>query len=323
MAESDTHYNGTFDRSSLASRHFNNNAEPVIPLPNPGEGGPVYPGNGNGDAVIPLPNPGEGGPVYPGNGNGDAVIPLPNPGEGGPVYPGNNCGSIVVPVFPNMPNGSMGNYGQVRFLNASTNNFPVNISINNTLYSVNSQFGCATNYDWVIDGFHTVTIRRATGLRNILLQQTFPFVANQKATMVLTDSPSGGLEMIRISDTGCTNLPSSSGCYRFSNMAYGGSSFDLLLYGGETVFRNVKFQTTTPYKQAIAGTYQFYVTNSNTYTFINELPIIVIGAVATNVNMRDTLVSFSAKINPGRNYTSYIIGNTWSQNNLHIITLED
>ena len=30
------------------------------------------------EAVIPLPNPGEGGPVYPGDmGGGEAVIPLP------------------------------------------------------------------------------------------------------------------------------------------------------------------------------------------------------------------------------------------------------
>lgn len=47
---------------------------PVIPLPNPGEGGPVHPGNTNGNIqdntpVILLPNPGEGGPVYPGNMN--------------------------------------------------------------------------------------------------------------------------------------------------------------------------------------------------------------------------------------------------------------
>ena len=38
---------------------------PVIPLPNPGEGGPVAPGDDTDTPVIPLPNPGEGGPVYP------------------------------------------------------------------------------------------------------------------------------------------------------------------------------------------------------------------------------------------------------------------
>ena len=70
-------------------------AEAVIPLPNPGEGGPVYPGDMEGEPVIPLPNPGEGGPVYPGDTEGEPVIPLPNPGEGGPVYPGDD--GIVEP----------------------------------------------------------------------------------------------------------------------------------------------------------------------------------------------------------------------------------
>ena len=50
---------------------------PVTPLPNPGEGGPVYDGS---EPAIPLPNPGEGGPVFDG---AEPVIPLPNPGEGG------------------------------------------------------------------------------------------------------------------------------------------------------------------------------------------------------------------------------------------------
>ena len=38
---------------------------PVTPLPNPGEGGPVFDGA---EPVIPLPNPGEGGPVFDGPG---------------------------------------------------------------------------------------------------------------------------------------------------------------------------------------------------------------------------------------------------------------
>lgn len=106
-------------------------ATPAIPLPNPGEGGAVYPGNevngetdgalndtemnnsGNAMPVIPLPNPGEGGPVFPGNNNNNTgdnngigaipVIPLPNPGEGGAVYPGNNNnrpGNNFIPSIP-------------------------------------------------------------------------------------------------------------------------------------------------------------------------------------------------------------------------------
>lgn len=300
----------------------------TTPLPEFGEGGPVAPGPGgvNGQTPsIPLPDIGAGGPVDPGyNPGGTPVIPLPMPGEGGPVAPGPGTGVFPgFPIFPNFPNISPQFYGQVRFLNASTNVFPVNISIDGTNYAINSRFGTITNYDWVADGFHTVTVRRASGLRSILLQQNFPFVAGQKVTMVLTDSASGGLEMVRIVDTGCRNMPFNSGCYRFANMTYSGSRFDLLLYGGETVFRNVGFQAVTAYKQAMAGTYQFYITNSNTYTFLRELPIIVIGAIGTNANIQQPLVSFQIDINAGQNYTTYLIGNTWSDNGLRAITVED
>ena len=88
-------------------------AEPVIPLPNVGEGGPVYPGpdgSTGAEPVIPLPSPGEGGPVYPGPGGSsgaEPVIPLPSPGEGGPVYPGPGGSSGAEPVIP-LPNPGEG-----------------------------------------------------------------------------------------------------------------------------------------------------------------------------------------------------------------------
>ena len=327
MAENDTHYNGTSDMNTQMNNgnmQANGNYGLTTPLPDFGEGGPVDSGSSSSTPAIPLPNPGEGGPVNSGSGSSTPVIPLPNPGEGGPVYPGtSNPGTGWLPGFPTFPGISPQYYGQVRFLNASSNAFPVNISVDGTTYAINSRFGTITNYDWVSDGFHTVTVRRASGLRSILLQQNFPFVANQKVTMVLTDSASGGLEMIRVVDTGCSNMPYNSGCYRFANMAYSGSRFDLLLYGGETIFRNVGFQTVTSYKQAMSGSYQFYVTNSNTYTFLRELPIIVVGAAGTSANVQQPLVSFQVDINARQNYTTYLIGNTWSTNGLVALTVED
>lgn len=325
---------------------------PSTPLPSPGEGGPTFPGSndGNGNVpVTPLPSPGEGGPAFPGGNDGNGgnvpVIPLPSPGEGGPAFPGNNNGGIPgrpgfptlpgFPVFPGapglpespnfpvIPDLPLDVFGQVRFLNASANPFPVNISIDGNPYAINSRFGTISNYDWVSDGFHTVAVRRATGMRSVLLQQNFPFVAGQKVTMVLTDTASGGLELVRIVDTGCANMPFNSGCYRFANMTFSGSRFDLLLAGGETVFRNVRFQNVTSYKQAVAGTYQFFVSSSNTYTFLRELPIIVIGAVGTIPGTGQPLVSFQADISAGQNYTSYLIGNTWSDLGLRVITVED
>lgn len=323
MAENDTHYNGTSDISD-------NNA--AAPLPELEEEKAVYPDDAANIPVAPLPEPGEGGPVYPGNDNTGTIGGNWNWGNGnwgnnGNNNNGNGWNTGFFPITPTNPTISPRYYGQVRFLNASTNSFAVNITIDGTAYAINSRFGTISNYDWISDGFHTITVRRVSGMRSVLLRQNFPFTAGKKVTMVLVDSASGGLEMVQISDTGCNTRAYNTGCYRFANMTFSGSRYDLMLYGGETVFRNVAFQTVTPYKQAMAGTYQFYVTNSNSYSFLREIPIIVIGVngsgTITGNNMAEPLLSAQIEIAAGQNYTSYLIGNTWSDMGLRLLTVED
>lgn len=323
MAENDTHYNGTSDISD-------NNA--AAPLPELEEEKAVYPYDAANIPVAPLPEPGEGGPVYPGNDNTGTIGGNWNWGNGnwgnnGNNNNGNGWNTSFFPITPTNPTISPRYYGQVRFLNASTNSFAVNITIDGTAYAINSRFGTISNYDWISDGFHTITVRRVSGMRSVLLRQNFPFTAGKKVTMVLVDSASGGLEMVQISDTGCNTRAYNTGCYRFANMTFSGSRYDLMLYGGETVFRNVAFQTVTPYKQAMAGTYQFYVTNSNSYSFLREIPIIVIGVngsgTITGNNMAEPLLSAQIEIAAGQNYTSYLIGNTWSDMGLRLLTVED
>lgn len=329
MAENDMHYNQTPDETGDTSDAGYDASAPAFPE----EG---YPADNNSAAAapaIPLPETGEGLPADSGmipdtipdiNSDMDydmntPAAPLPMPGEGGLT---SSINTSYWPVYPNLT-PSAGSYGQVRFLNASTNTFPVNITVDNSAYAINSRFGTISNYDWISDGFHTVTVSRATGLRTILLQQTFPFTAGEKVTMVLTDSAQGGLELVRISDTGCHHMPYNSSCYRFANMTYAGSRYDLRLYGGETVFRNVAFQNVSPYKQTLAGMYQFYVTSAGNYSVIRELPIIIIGAAIPGINSGEALVSFSVDIQAGKNYTSYLIGNTWSDMSLRVMTVED
>ena len=323
MAENDTHYNETSDISD-------NNA--AAPLPELEEEKAVYPDDAANIPVAPLPEPGEGGPVYPGNDNTGTIGGNWNWGNGnwgnnGNNNNGNGWNTGFFPITPTNPTISPRYYGQVRFLNTSTNSFAVNITIDGTAYAINSRFGTISNYDWISDGFHTITVRRVSGMRSVLLRQNFPFTAGKKVTMVLVDSASGGLEMVQISDTGCNTRAYNTGCYRFANMTFSGSRYDLMLYGGETVFRNVAFQTVTPYKQAMAGTYQFYVTNSNSYSFLREIPIIVIGVngsgTITGNNMAEPLLSAQIEIAAGQNYTSYLIGNTWSDMGLRLLTVED
>ena len=244
-------------------------------------------------------------PTCSGNGenaqNNDYGISLPIT----PTFP-------TFPVFPSFPScpscPSPANYGQVRFLNAATNNYTINITVDNTSYASNVGFGTITNYSRILDGFHTITVRRSTGMRAVLLQQTFPFSANEKYTMVLVDSAQGGLN---------------TGCYRVANMAYSGSSFDVMLYSHDAVFRNIGFQEVTAYKQAMAGSYQFYITNSSNFTVIRELPVLVIGAVTTGSFSNEPLVSYQIDICARSKYTSYLIGNSWSNNNFRVLTVED
>ena len=106
-------------------------------------------------------------------------------------------------------------------------------------------------------------------------------------------------------------------------MAYSGSSFDVMLYSHDAVFRNIGFQEVTAYKQAMAGSYQFYITNSSNFTVIRELPVLVIGAVTTGSFSNEPLVSYQIDICARSKYTSYLIGNSWSNNNFRVLTVED
>lgn len=326
MAENEMFRNGNGnDASNAGNNGMNNNMSSIAPrdygvtTPIAPEGGiPAAPGNGMGNIPSTPIAPGGGMPAFPGPQN----IPVHPIAPPAPPTPPNRPNFPIFPGVPSTP--SQQYFGQVRFLNASTNSFPVNISIDNTTYAINSRFGTISNYDWISDGFHTITVRRATGLRNILLQQTFPFTSSTKVTMVLTDTPSGGLNMVKVTDTGCRNLPYNAGCYRLANMSYSGSEFDLMLYGDEVVFRNVSFQEVTNYKQAMAGSYQFYVTNSGgRFSVIREIPIIVIGAYTNSPSNNEPLISIQVDIAARRNYTTYLIGNNWSENSFRALTVED
>ncbi len=325
----------------------------------PSGGSPVWPGGstsgGSSDNDYGLTHPiaPEGGsPVWPGgNTSGGSSGSGSGSGSSGGNSSGNSGGTTIWPVFPWFPtcpscggcvscggsgsnsgsgsgsgsgnSGSSSALGQVRFLNASTTNTSVSVTFDNTIYATNIGFGTISAYRPIADGFHTVSVRRTTGLQALVVQQSLPFSAGQKYTLVLADSAAGGVNLVQVDDTGCSNLSYNTGCYRVANMAYSGSSFDVFLYSHDAVFKNVGFQDVTPYKQAIAGSYQFYITNSTNFSIIRELPILIIGASNNASLSGDPLVSYSVDIAAGRNYTSYLIGSSWSDLNFRVLTVED
>lgn len=323
MAENDTHYNEIPEGVSSSDQF--SEMTPTSPNTSSNES------MGNGSSKVSFSSPETAYYDY------DLTTPLPDKFEVGPAYPGdggNNTGNIGIilpnfglrpttPPFSFPPSNLSSSYCQVRFLNASTNTFPVTIYIDGNIYADRSRFGSNTNYEWIRDGFHTITVRRATGIRSILLQQNLPFSAGQKNTVILTDSSSGGLSLVQASDNGCQNLPSGYGCFRFANMSYSGSRFDLLTENGDAVFRRIAFQNISAYKQAMAGTYLLFVSATSSYTFMQELPMLIIGVSENEAVIGgQPVLSFPQTIRSGRNYTTYLIGNTWSDYSLQTITLE-
>lgn len=153
----------------------NESAAPVIPLPNPGEGGAVAPEAESGGApVIPLPNPGEGGAVFPGGG----VVVQPLPGTGS-----------VPSVLPS--------YAAVRFLNATHGYPPFRISIDGTRVIPLLNSASASGYVRVSAGQHTISVSGLDGY--IYIERVMTFSPGSTSTVAVINR-TGGLELAQIAD---------------------------------------------------------------------------------------------------------------------------
>lgn len=137
----------------------------------------------------------------------------------------------------------------IRFLNASTAPFPIDVLIDGMEHLQNSSFGTVSQYIPMADGFHKIAVRSRAGLRPVLFQGVFPFPAGQKITFSIADSPSGSITIIPVSNAGCFHCPARCGCYRIANMTFSGSSYDIRTPSGERVFCSISFGQSAPYNQ--------------------------------------------------------------------------
>ena len=285
-----------------------------------------------GTPTTPVAPPG-GMPAYP----GDDLANIPTtpiaPEGGRPAYPGNNRPNTQWPDFrpdypmfpfptPSIPSSPY--YGQVRFLNATTNGLPLDVLVDGQNLFSGSTFATVSNYSQISDGFHTVTVRRTNG--PVLYQQTLAFISGERVTMVLLDN-NGGVTLTKVSDMGCTNIPSGSGCLRVANMSYNGSRYDVRLFNNQIVFSSIGYKEVTSFKQATSGNYTFFITNSQyNISAFNELPqlvfAVITGTACPGCAVNNPLLTYSLNVRPGMMYTSYIIGNPWS-NMYQVMTLED
>ena len=330
--------------------------EPVIPLPNPGEGGPVYPGPDGGVTdpgqipVIPLPNPGEGGPVYPGDMDTGAepVIPLPNPGEGGPVYPGpggsssfpylpGTGGTITVPVtggqswncnnngcvsaiLPGVIGAVWPSAAKVRFLNAGYGYQAFRIFVGNQQFVNLLNYASATTYGRVNAGYQTVTVAGTDGY--IYIQKTMPFQANSITTIAVINTASG-LDLLQITDSCCppTNGFSS---FRVGNLAYNSGPLDVIMSDGRVVWTDLRFKEVAAFKRIMPGTYQFFYADTNLTPMPAGLDIETLDSAWLGVYPpQETFGSLYLNVVSNAIYTVYLLQSGTGRNNIQNLILMD
>ena len=302
-------------------------AEPVIPLPNVGEGGPVYPGNDPAaEPVIPLPYPGEGGPVYPGDSPAvEPVIPLPYPGEGGPVYPGNSQ-EPVIPLpepgegGPAYPGPSARPSARVRFLNAAYNYPALRIAVDNSRFVNRLSYASVTAYGRVRPGYRTVTVSSASG--RVYLRKSMPFQSNGLDTVAVINT-AGGVDLLQIADSCCVSLTSCSS-FRMGNLAYNSGPLDVIMSDGRVVWSDLRFKEVTPFKRIVPGAYQFFYADTGLTAMPPALAIEALDPAWLGVYPpQETFGSLYLNVDAGERYTVYLLQNGSGRNNIQNMILVD
>ncbi|WP_373238164.1 DUF4397 domain-containing protein [Hungatella hathewayi] len=291
--------------------YMQNDADtPVVPLPNPGEGGPVPDGEAEGNfPVVPLPNPGEGGPIPDFDNGQTPVIPLPNPGEGGPLptfpnRPNNGIWGSIITVFPRpiIPCYfcSTTQYGVVRFLNAAAGYNPFIIYINNQMVVNGLDNAEVSQYGRVSSGMQTVTVSGQNGYVYIQKQINVPLNGAVTVAIINTNS---GLDLMEITDSNC-NGGLNTGCFRVCNLSNTNRSVNVTLNGGAVIFQNVNYREVTSFRYLPAGYYTVSVSNSTSFS---GSPLLT-----SNIYIRGNV-----------SYTLYVFNWNNSQDAIRILIVED
>lgn len=285
-------------------------ATPVMPLPNPGEGGAVYPGDmGNNSPdmgatpVIPSLNPGEGGAVYPGptwpqnNNSGNNNITLPN-----------IIGTIISTYpRPNEPcrfcQPNISRAGYVRFLNAAAGYNPFVVFINENVFSNALNFSEITSYESVGANTQIITIMGENGY--IYVQKRVELDSNEYVTIAIINTESG-LDIEVIEDTGCDRRANSA-CVRAANLSHNSGTLNVVIGNQYITFPNLKFKDVSSFERIMPGVYVYTVTKNTVARFAPTM-----------------LLTAAVGIQRNRNYTIYLLNwNRDSTDTIKALIVED
>lgn len=286
--------------------------------------------------VIPLPNPGEGGPVYPGDTDMDTgtdigaepVIPLPNPGEGGPVYPGPTYPNYptyptypTTPSYPSQPNRpTQTRRARVRFLHAVYGYGAFRVAVSNRRLVNSLRYGGISGYSQVTAGYQTVTVSGSNGY--IYLQKTMPFTANSVSTIAIINT-AGGMDLLQITDS-CCPPRSGMGAFRVSNLARNSGPMDVLLGDGRVVYADVRFKETTAYKEIRPGAYQFLFAATNQGAMPAWMDIETLDSAWLDIDPPyDTAATQYVNVSARTNYTVFLLSAGSQRNEIQTLLVQD
>lgn len=283
----------------------------MIPLPEVGAGGPVYPGDDIAEPVIPLPGPGEGGPVYPGGDIAEPVIPLPGPGEGGPVYPG---GGVIIQPVP-QPGRS-----RTRFLNAAFGYPALRIRVGNSRFVSRLGYASVTGYGRVPAGYQTVTVTGSNGC--VYVRKQMPFQTNDLTTIAVIRTASG-LDLLQISDSCCPSSGRMSS-FRVGNLAYNSGPLDVLMSDGRVIFSDLRYKETAAFRSIMPGTYRFFYADTGLASMPPALGIETLDPAWLDIYPPyETFGSLRLDVSGGKIYTVYLLQNGSGRNNIQNMVLVD
>ena len=239
--------------------------------------------NGAGVPVIPLPNPGEGGPVDSGRPNFPPIFR--------PVFPGGTGGSVTVIPGITFPcyNCTATSFGRVRILNASTGYQPFYVYIGNWMVASGLANGDITSYVQAASGTQTITVSGANGY--VYIQKPVQVRASSSMTIAIINTASG-LDIMEISDISC-NAPSGTSCLRTCNLSQNLGPFDVSIgnqNNSYVAFTNVRYREVTPYTSFYPGWYQLYIARTGAF------PSTYLATAAANMSANNsyTLYIFNA-----------------------------
>lgn len=273
-------------------------------------GSAAYPDNDRPQTLPIFPDVEGGEPAYPDNDYPQTLPSFPSIEGGIPATP------TPVPPTSSQPSIPSQRCCRVRFFHAAPQAGPVNVNVGFQRVASNLAFGNFSAYYCFNEGFWTVNVMNARTNRTNLLRTTISLNAGETLTFAIVNNAStGALELVRISDTVCSNALGNFACIRMANLLLGDTALDMLMQDGRVLFSDVRYKENTMSRRLRSGRYNFFIANTPSRIQPRIVDVEMDGGVyrvsdryIPGYGELDLVTALSLQVCRGMMYTVYIIG---------------